>query len=361
MKRNFKLLIVLSVIIILGVSLVIGCAQPEEVIESNPNQDDGARVSMDLRLAHFFPATHPAEIVLVQGWAELIDEVTDGQITITSYPGGTLLAAAEIYDGVQSGVADLGLSCFSYTRGRFPLLEAFELPGIVYNNSKVASKVAWEGIRELAPAEVKDTNLMMVLATGPGDLFTKVPVRELEDLQGLEIRATGLSAKTLEVMGATPVAMPQSEAYESLSRGVVQGNLSPIEVLQGWGHAEVTDYLTMTPFLYNTLFFVTMNLDVWNEIPAHLQQIITEATETFFEEVAIGLWDMQNESALEFAVEKTNQEVIHLTEAETARWMELVMPIQEEFIDEMDVLGLDGRAALEIVQKHADECNAIYK
>ena len=361
MKRNFKLIIVLAMLAIMVVALAAGCSQSEAVSEPNPDRDTAARISMDLSLAHFFPATHPAETVLVQEWAALIEEVTDGQITITSYPGQTLLAAPEIYDGVQSGIADLGLSCFSYTRGRFPLLEAFELPGIVYNNSKVASRVAWEGIKELDPAEVKDTKLVMVLATGPGDLFTKVPVRTLEDLQGLEIRATGLSAKTLEKIGATPVGMAQSEAYESLSRGVVVGNLSPIEVLQGWRHAEVTEYLTMTPFLYNNLFFVNMNLDVWNSIPVHLQDLITTKTEEFFEEVAIGLWDMQNESALEFAVNVTNQEIIHLTEAETMRWMELVQPVQQEFIAEMDGLGLDGKAALGLVKKYADQYNSIYK
>ena len=127
-------------------------------------------------------------------------------------------------------------------------MEAFELPGILYKNSKVASKVANEGIEKLNPEEIQDTKLMMVLATGSGDLFTKIPIRNLKDLEGLEIRATGLSAKTVRALGAIPVAMPQSEAYEALAKGVVKGNLSPIEVLQGWRHAEATDYLTITPF-----------------------------------------------------------------------------------------------------------------
>lgn len=362
MKRQIILAITFSLMLMLTFSFISGCSAPKETnnLGSGSASEATEMNPMELRLAHFFPATHPAETVLVQEWADLIHEVTDGQITITSYPGETLLGAPEIYDGVQSGIADLGLSCFAYTRGRFPLLEAFELPGIVYSNSKVASKAAWEGIKELDPAEIQDTKLMMVLATGPGDIFTKSPVKTLEDLQGLEIRATGLSAKTLDAMGATPVAMPQSEAYEALSRGVVQGNLSPVEVLQGWRHAEVTEYLTMTPFLYNTLFFVTMNLDVWNSIPVELQETITAATEDFFEDTAIGLWDMQNEAALEFAVDETNQEVISLSEEETARWMEKVMPIQQEFIDEMDALGLDGEAALDTVNKYAEKYNEVY-
>ncbi|NLX90944.1 MAG: TRAP transporter substrate-binding protein [Firmicutes bacterium] len=360
-RKHFKTIACLTLLILLFV-LSAGCSQPERELSGRDQENENAeRISLNLRLAHFWPATHPAETILVQGWADLVDEVTDGQITITSYPGETLLTSAEIYDGVCTGIADIGLSCFSYTRGRFPLLEVFELPGIVYNNSKAASKVAWEGIKELNPAEVQDTKLLMVLTTGPGDLFTKTPVKTLEDLKDLEIRATGLSAKTLEMLGATPVAMPQAEAYEALSKGVVQGNLAPLEVLQGWRHAEVIDYITLTPFLYNTLFFVTMNLDVWNSIPPHLQEAITEATEKFFDEKAIGLWDMQNESGLEFAVNECNCEIIELTDEEQAKWIDLVKPVQEDFIKEMASKGLDGAGALQLVKELADKYNGLYQ
>ena len=163
-----------------------------------------AATTYQFNLASFFPSTHPAESVFIQGWIAAIDEATDGQVKITSYPGETLLKAADIYNGVVEGIADIGLSCFAYTRGRFPILEAFELPGITYANSKSASMVAWEGITTLNPPEVQDTHLMMVIATGPGDLFTKTPVRSLEDLQGMEIRATGLSATTISLLGGTP-------------------------------------------------------------------------------------------------------------------------------------------------------------
>lgn len=315
---------------------------------------------VSLRLAHFFPATHPAETVLVQGLAKALDEATSGGVTIVSYPGQTLLNAPEIYDGVVTGIADIGISAFAYTRGRFPLLEVFELPGITYENSKVASQVAWEGIKELAPAEVSDTVLLMVLATGPGDLFTKSPVRTLEDLRGMEIRATGLSAKTLDVLGAIPVAMPQSEAYEALSRGLVKGNLSPIEVLQGWKHAEVTDYLTLTPFLYNTLFFVTMNERVWNSMSAERQATVREVCEQFFLDVAMGLWDSQNETGLAYAVESTGQQVITLSDEEVARWTELVLPIQDEYLADMERRGLPGRKALDLARELSEKYNAMY-
>ena len=68
----------------------------------------------------------------------------------------------------------------------------------------------------------------------------------------------------------------------------------------------MTDYITFTPFLYNTLFFVTMNTDIWSSLPPEIQAAIEEANAVVHEEVAMGLWDMQNESALQFAMEQSN-------------------------------------------------------
>jgi len=161
----------------------------------------------------------------------------------------------------------------------------------------------------------------------------------------------------LEAMGATPVAMAQSEAYESLSKGVVQGNLGPVEVLQGWKQAEVTQYLTLTPFLYNTLFFITMNIDKWNAISPEDQQAIEKINEEYFEKVAMGLWDKQNEAALKYAVEEHGMEVINLSPEEQAKWIDLVQPIQNEFVEKMDQQGLNGQEILDTVIELAEKYN----
>ncbi len=351
--KKLLLFLTLALVLALGAGCGAGDAEDAEVIE-----EQGAEVedqSYEFTLAHFFPAGHPAETDLVQGWAEELKEASGGRIEVTSYPGETLIEAADTYSGVVAGTADIGLSAFFYTRGRFPVLEAFELPGIVYHDSYMASKVAWEGIKELQPEEVQDTELMFVLATGPGDLFTTEPVRNLDNLQGMKIRAAGLSADTLPLLGATPEAMPQPDAYEAIQRGLVDGNLAPVEVLKGWRHAEVTDYLTRTPFLYNAIFFVTMNQEKWDALPPGIQEIFLEVNERFFEEVAAGLWDAQNQEALEWAIQETGQEVIELDEEEAERWIERVQPIQEDFVAKMNELGYDGEKILETVKRLADE------
>jgi TRAP-type transport system periplasmic protein len=354
MKRLNKSLLtgklILAIALILTTALLVSC-----VPSGQKGQSDEPVV---LRLAHFFPDGHPIEKELVQKWAQEVEKATDGLVKIESYPDQTLVKATEMYSGVVEGIADIGISCFSYTSGRFPVMEVFELPGIIYENSKSASMVAWEGVKKLDPDEVKDTKLMMVLATGSGDLFTKEPVRSLEDLKGMPIRATGLSAETIKALGGAPDAMSQAEAYDALSKGLVKGNIGPVEILKGWNQAEVTNYITKTPFLYNTLFFMTMNLDKWNSLSSDVQKSILDINDRIHEEVAAGLWDKQNEVALDFAVKEKGMEVIPLSEEESARWIEKVETVQQEKINSSELLDEE---TLEMVKQLADKYNEMYK
>lgn len=319
---------------------------------------DSGDKTIELSLAHFFSGTHPVETELVKGWAEAISKATDGKVKIISYPGGTLLTANNCYGGVVDGIADIGISCFSYTRDVFPVLEGFELPGVDYKNSAAASEVAWEGIKQLNPKEIQNTKLMMVIATGSGDLFTKEPIETLEDIKGMTIRGTGLSAATIELLGGIPQAMPQSDVFEALQKGIVDGNLGPIEVLKGWNHAEVTNYITKTPFLYNTLFFMTMNLEKWNSLPQNIQTAILSVNEEVHDSIGRGLWDKQNEAALEYAVNEKGMKLLTLTEEETARWKERVQDMQEAYSKKLRDKGLTDIDAMKLINDLADKFNA---
>ena len=75
----------------------------------------------------FFPPTH-VQCIAATNWANEIQKRTGGRVQIAIYPAGSLTKADQCYEGVTKGISDLGMSCFAYTRGRFPLMEGLDLP-----------------------------------------------------------------------------------------------------------------------------------------------------------------------------------------------------------------------------------------
>lgn len=343
-----KPLLVLLVLALVTLSVFGACAKPA-----------APQPAIELSLAHFWPPTHFLNTEQVPGWAAEIQDATKGRVKITTYAGGTLLKGPETYDGVVKGVADIGVSVFAYTRGRFPLLEAWELPGIRYANATAAAMVAWEGYKKFKPAETNDTKVLYLFATGPGHMWTKKPVRSLEDLKGMRIRATGLSAKSLEALGATPEAMSQEDATEALMKGVVDGNLSPTEVLLGFKQAELVDYITMTPFIYNTLFFCVMNLEKWNSLPADVQKAFDKVSDKWAEKAG-KIWDSHMQEGLDYGVKDHGMEVIELSATEMARWKALLAPLHNKYIEDMTAKGLPGKEVLDWVVEAGEKYSKKY-
>ena len=282
-----------------------------------------------LTFSIFFPPTH-GQTKAAMDWAKEIETLTDNKVQITVFPGGTLTKAPQCYSGVVKGISDLGFSLFAYTRGRFPVMAAVDLP-MGYPNGKVASKVAQEFAKTFTPEELNDVKVLYLHAHGPGLLHTKTPVRKLEDLKGMKIRATGLSAKVVEALGGVPVAMPQGQTYESLKKGVVEGTFGPMEVLKGWKQAEVIKYTTECYSVgYTTTFFVVMNLDKWNALPADVQKVFETVSEKYID-IHGKVWDSTDQEGREYT-QSLGNEIIPLSDEENARWRKAVEPVVNDYI-----------------------------
>ncbi|WP_432822078.1 TRAP transporter substrate-binding protein [Trichloromonas sp.] len=282
-----------------------------------------------LTFSIFFPPTHD-QAIAATNFAKEVEKRTEGRITITPFPGGTLTKAPQVYDGVVTGITDLGNSCFAYTRGRFPVTAALDLP-MGYPNGKVATAVVDQFAKTINPEELKDVKVLYVHAHGPGLLHTKTPVRTLEDLKGMKIRATGLSAKVVEALGAVPVAMPQGDTYEALQKGVVEGTFAPIETLKGWKQAEVIKYTTeCTDIGYTTAMFVVMNRSQWNSLTEADQKII-EAVAAEYAVIHGETWDRADQEGKDFTLSLGN-ELIPLSAEESARWRQAVEPVINDYI-----------------------------
>ncbi|RLB69932.1 MAG: C4-dicarboxylate ABC transporter substrate-binding protein [Deltaproteobacteria bacterium] len=288
----------------------------------------------------FFPPTH-AQCKAGVAWAKEIEKRSNGQIEITVYPGGTLTKAPQVYDGVVNGISDIGMSCFAYTRGRFPLLEGLDLP-VGYPDGKTATRIATAITKEFNPKEVQDTKVLYIHAHGPGVLHAKKKaVKELADLKGMKIRSTGLSAKIIKTLGALPVAMPQGDTYEALQKGTVDGTIGPIEVLKGWKQGEVIKYSTEMPGIgYTTSMFVVMNKRKWQSLPDNLQKIFDDVSSEW---VAVQgqAWDDADAAGRAYTLEKGNQ-IYTLSATESAKWKAKVQPILDAYVKKTTSKGMPG-------------------
>lgn len=306
----------------------------------------------------FFPPTHGQSLAASE-WAREIERLTGGRVKINIFSGGTLTPADQIYDSVVKGITDLGMSVFAYTRGRFPLMEVLDLP-LGYPNGRTATAVANELFRKFTPKELEGVKILYLHAHGPGLLHTVKPVLSLKDLKGLKIRSTGLSAKVVESLGGTPVAMPQGGTYEALERGVVDGTISPIETLKGWKQAEVIKATTDTSGIgYTTSMFVVMNLNKWNSLPKDIQQVFEEVNRQWTE-VHGQRWDDLDLEGRKFSLSLGNR-IITLGKEEDERWKRAVRPVIQDYIKTAQTRGLPGQQAVAEVENLIKKYSRLYQ
>ncbi len=226
----------------------------------------------------FFPATNNIAVV-GEMWQAEITKRTNGAVQFEYLPGASLTAANKVYDGVVTGISDVGFSCIAYTPGVFPVMELLDYP-IGYPQGYVDTMVVNDFYNEFKPAEFDDVHVFCFYGTGPQVFFTtEKPVRALADAKGLVIRSTGVGATIAGLLGAEGYAAAQNEAYELMSKGVIDGSIAPREVLLGWKQAEVVKYVTQAFSIGSiTTMYMVMNNDKWAELPADVQAVFTEVS-----------------------------------------------------------------------------------
>ncbi len=334
--------VVIATTLLAGICLT-ACKPSGETKSAEPTPAKIIKLSYSV----FFPPTH-VQCIAATNWANEIQKRTGGRVQITVYPAGSLTKADQCYEGVIKGISDLGMSCFAYTRGRFPLLEGLDLP-VGYPDGMTATRIANAMVQKYQPAELADVKVLYVHAHGPGILASKKPVKSLADLKGLKVRATGLSAKIVESLGGTPVAMSQPETYEALSKGVVDATLCPIETLKGWKQGEAIEYVVdSTAIGYTTAMFVVMNKEKWAQLPADIQKVFTDVSQEWIPKHGEA-WDQADQAGREF-VTQLKREFIHLPDAEQQAWKAAVRPILDNFVAQTKAKNLPGDAMLADIQ-----------
>jgi len=280
-----------------------------------------------LSYANFPPApTFPC--VQMERWKKEVEKRTQGKVLINTYPGSTLLGAKNMMDGVIAGQADIGNLCMAYQPGRFTVTNATSLP-IGIPNARVGSLVLWDLWEKYQPKAFAKVKVLAMFTTAPTNIMSKVPVRSLADLKGLDLRASGGAAQILGAWGANPVGMPMPATVEALQKGVVKGLFSSLEVMKDFKFAESCKYVTMT----NTViypFAVVMNMNSWNKLPKDVQKVMDDLRVEQTQWTGVYM-DNHVKDAMKWSVDTQHVEVIKLSPAEMAKWNAKLQPLTEKW------------------------------
>ena len=305
--------------------------------------------SIKLTYSNFFPPGH-IQSKLAETWCKEVEKRTNGQVVVEYFPGQTLTKAKQVYDGVVEGISDMGFSVLAYTRGRFPVMAAVDLP-LGYTSGTVATKVINAVYNKFEPKELMDTQVMYLHAHGPGLIHTKSKaVRKMEDMKGLKFRGHGTSALVVKALGGTPVPKPMPETYQMLQKGVVDGAVYPFEANKGWKLGEVTRYCTADfTAAYTTSFFVVMNKDKWNLISGANQKIIEQINMEWADKHGEA-WDTSDAKGIVFFLNQGGQ-IIGLDAKEGERWKKAVVPIISNYAADMTKKGFNGTEIVDFTIK----------
>jgi TRAP-type C4-dicarboxylate transport system substrate-binding protein len=294
------------------------------------NLPDCSAKEIRLKVAQYFPPPSFQSKVLEEFCRDL-EKRTDGAVKVDYYAGGSLLKASAMFDGVVSGIADIGYSHVYYTAGRMPVTEAAGLP-LGYPSAWVASQALNDFYREFKPKEFDKVKVLW-LNTSPNSAIATAskPIRKLEDLKGLTIRAPGQAGEVIKALGGTPAPTPMMEVYDAISKGVIDGEASNFETLFAFKFAEVVKYTTSVWEINNPFpFYLVMNKNSYNQLPPDIRAIFDTLVGEYKERYIL-MWNSIDFVGKNFGLSK-GVEFIELPPSELPRWQAAVEPVIDDYV-----------------------------
>jgi TRAP-type C4-dicarboxylate transport system substrate-binding protein len=299
-------------------------------------QSYAASEVFNFKFAHIFPPT-AKHSQICEAFIQELEERSGGRIKTSYFGGGSLLKPPGMYNGIELGITDMGFAHVEYTPGRFPVTEACDLP-LGYPSGWVSNMVVNDFYNKFKPKEWDKVKVLWMHASTPNVMITTKPVRNLEDLKGLTIRAPGRVGDTVKALGASPAPMPIMEVYDGLSKGVIQGVNTPFETLKTFRFGEVAKYTTSSWQVGNIYtFYVAMNKKSYEKLPPDLKGILDELCGEYKEKFAL-MWNSVDFDGKDFASEK-GVEILQLSKKDVDQWKKVTEPVINNYVKDLTSKG----------------------
>ncbi len=256
-----------------------------------------------------------------------IETLTDGRIKLTLFTGGELIPSDEILHAVAAGTCELAKGYSSYFSELGVANIDCGLPMAWSNGQQATLFYDQSGYHELAEESYAEAGVHYIgpAFAAPYALLTKEPVRSLDDLREMKIRATSGPAKMFTNLGVATVYLPGEELYLNLSTGVIDGCLygGAIEY-EELSLNEVATYFLTDYILSPLVDCVFINPNVWDGLSEDLKLIIED--ETYYERWRYWSWVLNSEyskrAELFTLTSLPAEDMAELTEAAMTVWDE---------------------------------------
>ncbi len=262
-------------------------------------------------------------------WAEQIEKLTQGRLKIEISPPGALCATREIIDFIENDVIDVAMTYGGYYGGILP--EANLSPGL-----PMAHQTVWEvydawykrGLIDIVREGFADRNIRYYfypVSNWYHFLLTE-PIKSLDDLKGVKIRALGNFGKYTQATGASAISIPGSELYMSLKTGVVDAAIYSAAGIKDLKLNEVVKYMVY-PTSAQITGDVYINQKSLDELPEDLRNIVLTSSDDILMRGGLEV-QVRDQEAQSWAV-KNGVEKIYLSDADVKKATQAAQKIWE--------------------------------
>ena len=309
---------ILTFVLLIG--LISGCSGEQE----SSNSADAEYKTYKWRLVTSWPKNYPGLGMAPEKIANLVEEMSNGQMQITVYGAGEQVPAFGVFDAVSSGSHQMGHSGGYFWKGKVPAAQFFTSVPFGLTADEINAWVNRGGGLELWREIYEPFNIYPIPAGNTGSQmfgwFNK-EINSLEDVKGLKMRIPGIGGEVLKEAGGIPVTLPGGELFTALQTGVIDATewVGPYNDLTFGFHQAAKYYYYPGWHEPGPMLELLINIDAWNSLPKHLQVIIETATKAV------------NQDTLDEYLARNNQALTELVEVHDVELRKLPDDVIEEF------------------------------
>lgn len=333
---------------LIGIMLISSCAQSPTSAPTTTTETSKPDI-ITLKFAETDAANFSRPTYAMIPTLDEMEKLSNGRIVVQRFWGGTLVSAANCEPAITSGLIDFGAPR-QYEGGPYLLCALGGLPYAAEKDgnsvTRAVNKLVAKGYMDAALQRANLKYLTHLGSTGYHIGFKNAKPMTFKDLAGIKIRDPGgYMGKALKAMGMSPTTLIPAEAYDGLSKGVVDAIFWHMP-----GHIDVGTWELYKSFLLLNLGrfttkFMAFSQKRWDTLPPDIQKLISDLWGEKYMERELESYVISGKLA-EDKMRGKGIDFYSLPEAEMEKVRKSVIPVWDQAIAEMDKLGLNGRQVM---------------